>query len=148
MDHRSGRLDENLGGQFSQVDHRARRLDRSSRGYPDQTDHRPTGLDRSPLGFFGQQDQQDRSKLNSNFSSHVGSNWEISVDSQAIVQDCDSYLFFSSFSSMNQHNWLSFDQKSAVLLFLKSKTRRKVCHRHSHGNGNLAKLFLDCLPNV
>ena len=73
-DHGSGRLDEKPGSQFSHVDHRARRLDKSPRGYPDQTDDRSAGLDRSPLGRSGQQDQQDRSKLNPKFRSHVGLN--------------------------------------------------------------------------
>ena len=72
------------------MDHRWRRLDKRPRGCLDQTDHKSTRLDRNSLGRFGQQDQQDHSKLDSKFSRHVGLNREISVDSQASVQDWDN----------------------------------------------------------
>ena len=88
-DHRSSRLDRSPADRFSNVDRRSGRLDTSRGGHFNQMDHRPRRLDKSHCECFSQLDQQDCSKLNSKFNSHTDLNREISVDSQAIEQDCD-----------------------------------------------------------
>ena len=90
MDHQSKGLDDCPRDHSGQMDHKSRRPDKSPRRYLDQTDHRYTRLDRNPRVRLGQLDQQDHGKLNSKFSSKGGLTREISIDSQARDQDCDS----------------------------------------------------------
>ena len=92
MDHQSSRIDENPWDQYSQVDNRSTRPDKGSKSHIGTLAHRSTRPDNNPGEHFGPQDQQDRSKFNSKFSSHGGLSREYSLDSQASDQDCDRNL--------------------------------------------------------